>query len=124
MAKILIKLLAHTRDIEEGKGEYALTFAILKKMMTRNEKLCIDLMKIFVDEKNDKPMGSLKDMKYFFNTIKNVPEPLIKVINDQLKNDLIGDGLKNSCFVCVLACFNKVVMIFAVFTWKFFYIFM
>ena len=95
--KILIKLLAHTRDIEDGKGEYALTFAILKKMMTRNDKLCIDLMKIFVNEENDKPMGSWKDMKYFFNTIKFVPDPLVKVMNDQLKKDMDQMEKKESC---------------------------
>ena len=88
--KILIKLLAHTRDIETGKGEYALTFSILKEMMSYKEKLCIDLMIKFVgfEEEKEKPMGSWKDMKYFFNELDNAPVKLIKIMNSQLKKDI------------------------------------
>ena len=88
--KILIKLLAHTRDIETGKGEYALTFAILKEMMSYKENLCIDLMIKIVgfDEESEKPMGSWKDMKYFFNELETAPIKLIKIMNIQLKRDI------------------------------------
>ena len=43
--KLLIKLLAHTRDIEEGKGEYALSIAIIKELMKHehHKKICIAL---------------------------------------------------------------------------------
>ena len=55
--KIMIKLLAHTRDIESGKGEYALSLAIIKELMehTCYRKLAMDMMCEFVgfDNRND-----------------------------------------------------------------------
>ena len=57
--KIMIKLLAHTRDIECGKGEYAISFAIVKELMEHDcyRKLSMDMMCEFVgfDNRNDVP---------------------------------------------------------------------
>ena len=72
--KILIKLLAHTRDIEEGKGEYALSIAIISELAETEayREMCAALMCVFVGASTttvsgQKPMGSWKDMKYLFN---------------------------------------------------------
>ena len=79
--KLLVKLLAHTRDIEEGKGEYAISFSIIKELYKINETMCNELIKKFVgyhDNVNnvdflEKPYGSWKDMKYLFNEFKKCP---------------------------------------------------
>jgi len=59
--KIMIKLLAHTRDIECGKGEYALSLAIIKELMEHDcyRKLAMDMMCEFVgfDNKNNVPIS-------------------------------------------------------------------
>jgi hypothetical protein len=95
--KILIKLLAHTRDIEEGKGEYALSFAIIKALSEYEvyREMCVELMCNFVGVSSNstkgvsqKPMGSWKDMKYLFNELQSCPTELIDIINTQLREDI------------------------------------
>ena len=86
--KILIKLLGHTRDIEEGKGEYALTVCIIKELIPNNRELCINFMAYLVGfEKTEIPFGSWKDMKYLFNELTSIPIELANMINTQLKMD-------------------------------------
>jgi len=103
--KTMIKLLAHTRDIECGKGEYAISFAIIKELMEYDcyRKLAVDVMCEFVgfDNRNDgplqpsadtadqdKPYGSWKDMKYLFNELQECPIELVNVINAQITDDI------------------------------------
>ena len=101
--KTMIKLLAHTRDIECGKGEYAISFAIIKELMKHDcyRKLAMDVMCEFVgfDNRNDVPLqpsadtanksyGSWKDMKYLFNELQECPIELVNVINAQITDDL------------------------------------
>ena len=104
--KILIKLLAHTRDVEEGKGEYAISFSILKQLMQVNKELCTEIIKAFVGiEENTiesttigkKSLGSWKDMKYLFNELKYCPDELIKITNAQLKKDHINMSNMKPC---------------------------
>ncbi len=104
---MLVKLLAHTRDVEEGKGEYAISFSILKQLMIVNKELCTEIMKAFVGSEeninyeistntsnNKKSLGSWKDMKYLFNELKFCPDELIKITNMQLRKD--QDNLSRS----------------------------
>lgn len=88
--KILIKLLAHTRDIEEGKGEYALSFAIINVLTEEEEyrEMCVALMCDFVGVASQKPMGSWKDMKYLFNELQSCPTELVDIISIQLHQDI------------------------------------
>lgn len=112
--KILIKMLAHTRDIEEGKGEYALSIAIISALAETEayREMCASLMCIFVgaststvssmpnittDVSNQKPMGSWKDMKYLFNELDVCPPELVNVINKQLKQDIESMNNTKSC---------------------------
>lgn len=104
--KMLIKLLAHTRDIEEGKGEYAISFSIIKELYKINGTMCNELIKRFVgfheedtiEEKFlEKPYGSWKDMKYLFNEFKKCPTELINIINMQLKKDVEAMHQNKSC---------------------------
>ena len=102
--KILIKLLAHTRDIEEGKGEYALSIAIISELAETEayREMCASLMCIFVGAStttvsSQKPMGSWKDMKYLFNELDACPPELVTVINKQLKEDIESMNNTKSC---------------------------
>lgn len=103
--KLLVKLLAHTRDIEEGKGEYAISFSIIKELYKINETMCNEIIKKFVgyhDNVNtedflEKPYGSWKDMKYLFNEFKKCPIELINFINMQLKKDVESMHKNRSC---------------------------
>lgn len=115
--RLLVKLLVHTRDIECGKGEYAISIAIVKELMEHAcyRKLAIDIMCEFVGfgngsdiprnnvslqpsadkaDKADKPYGSWKDMKYLFNELQYCPPELINVINAQIRKDL--DNMNNN----------------------------
>lgn len=104
--KILIKLLAHTRDIEEGKGEYAISFAIIKVLSEYEEyrEMCVALMCNFVGVSSNstnvvsqKPMGSWKDMKYLFNELQSCPTEMIDIINTQLRQDINDMNNNNPC---------------------------
>ena len=102
--KILIKLLAHTRDIEEGKGEYALSIAIISELAETEayREMCAALMCVFVgastsNVSSQKPMGSWKDMKYLFNELDACPPELVTVINKQLKEDIESMNNTKSC---------------------------
>ena len=102
--KILIKMLAHTRDIEEGKGEYALSIAIISALAETEayREMCASLMCIFVGVStstvnSQKPMGSWKDMKYLFNELDACPPELVNVINKQLRQDIESVNNTKSC---------------------------
>jgi hypothetical protein len=109
--KLMVKLLVHTRDIECGKGEYAISIAIIKELMKHDcyKKLVVGIMCEFVGFDNgsdilrnnvssqpsaDKAYGSWKDMKYLFNELGYCPTELVNVINAQIETDL--DNMSNN----------------------------
>ena len=90
--KILLKMLAYTRDIREGMGEYAITFAIIKQLLDTDTdttaNICNEFMRHCVGYKiTTEPLGSWKDMKYLFNELGKCPPEMIKMMNSQLKMD-------------------------------------
>lgn len=100
--RLLLKLIAHTRDIEQGKGEYALSFVLMKELMNLDYHLFIEMMKLFVGYhitdsspgypsfQNKVTYGSWKDIKYYIQYIKYCPEALVTLINAQLSEDIIN----------------------------------
>ena len=109
--KLMVKLLVHTRDIECGKGEYAISIAIIKELMKHDcyKKLTVGIMCEFVGFDNgsdilrsnissqpsaDKAYGSWKDMKYLFNELGYCPTELVNIINAQIETDL--DNMSNN----------------------------
>ena len=107
---ILLKLLAHTRDIENGKGEYALTYSILKEIYIYDKKLAITLIILFVGYTESeqleqpleyKPIGCWKDIKYFCNEIKDIekelPIELLEMYNGQIRMDNEKMKSKKNC---------------------------
>ena len=64
----LYKLIAQTRDITQGKGEYNLSFMLLGEWLLLGDEYlpCIyNALDLFVDIENEHPYGSWKDLKYF-----------------------------------------------------------
>jgi len=98
LLSILYKMIGHTRDIIDGKGECALTymmiytwydfFPVLSLYALETLVLQYDILTI--------PYGSWKDLKYFCEYCKNknksLDHPLIQkcisLMNNQLKTDL------------------------------------
>ena len=99
----LFKIIGKTRDIEGGKGEYALSYMMIWTWHKYFPVLATTALQLFVvdpkqiDETNDsqEPYGSWKDMKYFCKYVLDnggtMAHPLIeyclKQINKTLKQD-------------------------------------
>ena len=99
----LFKIIGKTRDVEGGKGEYALSYMMIWTWHKYFPNLATTALQLFVvdpkqiDESNDsqEPYGSWKDMKYFCKYVLDnggtMAHPLIeyclKQINKTLKQD-------------------------------------
>ena len=102
---ILYKMIGHTRDIIDGKGEYTLSFMLLNSWSkVVDNELAMFALKQFVifncnnDSNNVHPYGSWKDIKYLYKffqensnlTSSNSEQMVsygIKIMNDQLRQD-------------------------------------
>jgi hypothetical protein len=98
---ILYKMIGHTRDIIDGKGECALTYMMIYTWYNYYPELAFHALKCLVDPfiilNNEKThqYGSWKDIKYFCNycLLNNCDtnHPLIQhaimIVNNQLRND-------------------------------------
>ena len=96
----LYKLIAQTRDIQGGKGEYSLSYMMIWKWYSYYPELAKFALRCFV--KNvDHGYGSWKDIKYMCNYVRDhlnktedpVAHPLvqyaIELINQQLREDYV-----------------------------------
>lgn len=102
---ILYKMIAHTRDIINGKGEYNLTYMMIYTWYFHYPDLAFFALDCLVDlGSNLHQYGSWKDIKYFCKYCKerghSIDHPLIqhsvKLINNKLKNDYENFLLKNN----------------------------
>jgi hypothetical protein len=94
---ILYKMIGHTRDIVDGKGEYALSYMMVYTWHNFYPSLAQFALRCFVtlDNKEIHQYGSWKDLKYFCEYCKSqgdsTDSPLIKfavsLINQQIKTD-------------------------------------
>jgi hypothetical protein len=98
---VLYRIIGHTRDIVDGKGEYTLTYMMIYTWYSFFPQLASFALKCLV-ELEDKTLhqyGSWKDIKYFCEYCKsqgeNVSHPLIQyavyLVNEQLKIDSVSD---------------------------------
>ena len=63
---VLAKMIANTRDIVDGKGEYALSYMMLYTLYGFYPELAKYILETFVEsEDGSHPFGSWKDIKYF-----------------------------------------------------------
>jgi len=102
---ILYKMIGHTRDIIDGKGEYSLAYMMIYTWYEFYPELAKFALKCLVDlgDKNVHQYGSWKDIKYFCDycrseycesskrcyEIYNHPlvQYAVKLVNDQIRND-------------------------------------
>jgi Domain of unknown function (DUF2828) len=97
LTSVAYKMIAHTRDIIDGKGEYSLAYMQLLVWNEFYPKLAIFMLKQFVQNDNSQhPFGSWKDIKYFCNYARSkgleLESPLMQYAFDlvisQLKFDV------------------------------------
>ena len=98
---VLYKVIGHTRDIIDGKGEYTLTYMMIHTWYEFYPELAFFALKCLVDLDDPKlhQYGSWKDLKYFCSYCKSlgadVSHPLIQysiqLINQRLLKDSTAD---------------------------------
>ena len=96
---VLYRMIGHTRDIVDGKGEYTLSYMMVHTWYKFYPELAKFALRCFValDKKDVHQYGSWKDLKYFCEYCKSqgdsVGSPLINfsvsLINNQIKNDYL-----------------------------------
>ena len=94
---VLYKMIGHTRDIVDGKGECTLTYMMIFTWYEFYPELALFALKCMVDlgDKSIHQYGSWKDIKYFCQYCKNhgvfenheLIEYAIELTNAQLKSD-------------------------------------
>lgn len=95
---ILYKMVGHTRDIIDGKGEYTLTYMMIYVWNRFYPKLAEFALKCLVDlgDNSVHQYGSWKDIKYFCKYIKdrtfnystnNLLTYAIEITNEQISKD-------------------------------------
>jgi len=104
---ILYRMIGHTRDIVDGKGEYTLAYMMVYVWQNHFLELAMFALKCFfvLDDKTIHQYGSWKDIKYFCKYCENngvsFSSPIIQyaitLVNDQLKKDLeLTTSLENN----------------------------
>jgi hypothetical protein len=98
----MYKIIGHTRDMIDGKGEYMLSYMLIYAWHTFSTELAEYALQLFVELKDAQgnllhPYGSWKDMKYFAHYckqkgVKGRNHPLvakcIQWTNEQLRKDM------------------------------------
>ena len=94
---VLYRMIGHTRDIVDGKGEYTLSYMMIYVWHKHYFELSKFALKCFFDlgDKKLHQYGSWKDLKYFCEYCKNQGENVdhglihyaITLMNNQIRND-------------------------------------
>jgi Domain of unknown function (DUF2828) len=95
---LLYRMIGHTRDIVDGKGEYTLSYMLLGVWHNNYPELAKIAFRYFVispeGQTNFHPYGSWKDIKYFHKFQSNSPivEYGMQLLLDQLRIDSTSDN--------------------------------
>jgi hypothetical protein len=94
---LLYKMIGHTRDIIDGKGEYSLSYMLLNTWATFNLDLAKFALKQFVssDDHDVHPYGSWKDIKYLYKYSLGADALVtygIQLANEQLRKDIESEN--------------------------------
>ena len=92
---IMYRMIGHTRDIVEGKGEYSLAYMLIDVWYNHYPELALFAFKQFVLLQDETiPYGSWKDIKYFYKINKNSPIVSygIYLIIEQIRQDISSDN--------------------------------
>jgi hypothetical protein len=118
LLSVLYKIIGHTRDIIDGKGEYTLSYMMVHTWYKFYPKLAMFALKCFVNLGPVHQYGSWKDVKYFCEYCKNKGDSIdseliqysVKLMNEQIAKDydcFLSDENKNISvffvsFICAL----------------------
>lgn len=96
---VLFRMIGHTRDIIDGKGEYALSYMLLSVWNKHYPELARFAFRLFVLPPNESdasyhPFGSWKDIKYFYEKNKHtsLAQYGTELLIEQLKKDENSDN--------------------------------
>jgi hypothetical protein len=106
---MLYKIIGHTRDIIEGKGEYSLSYMLLDVWHSKYPELAKFALKQFVMNETvdleSHPYGSWKDIKYLYKYSRDKDDTIVnqnklqelvfygvKLMNQQLRLDSVSDS--------------------------------
>jgi hypothetical protein len=93
---IMFRMIGHTRDIIDGKGEYALSYMLLEVWNKHYPELAKFALRLFVlpITKDFHPYGSWKDIKYLYkaNKYSSLVQYSSQLILTQLKEDSLSDN--------------------------------
>jgi len=94
---LLYKMVGHTRDIIDGKGEYSLSYMLLNTWASVNLDLAKFALKQFVmnDDPDVHPYGSWKDIKYLYKYSHGADALVsygIQLANEQLRKDVVSEN--------------------------------
>jgi len=95
---ILYRMIGQTRDIIEGKGEYALSYILLGVWENHFPQLAQFALRFFVlnveDSSNKHPYGSWKDIKYLYRQYQLSPLVLygMDLLLDQIRKDISSEN--------------------------------
>jgi hypothetical protein len=96
---LLYKMICHTRDVIDGKGEYMLSYALLTVWNKYYPESAMNMLNYFVNPlpcNQEHPYGSWKDIKnlcsflqkHKFASNDNLMNHAVKLMNNQLAKDL------------------------------------
>ncbi|NDB86291.1 MAG: DUF2828 family protein, partial [Alphaproteobacteria bacterium] len=96
---IMFRMIGHTRDIIDGKGEYAVSYMLLSVWHSHHPELAKFAFKLFVlppdgAAKDFHPYGSWKDIKFLYK--RNKYSPLVQYGSQLLLNQLKEDSLSDN----------------------------
>jgi len=93
----VIKMIANTRDVVDGKGEQQLSFMMLYSLFDYYPEIAKFVFVKFITMEDEHCLGSFKDIKYFCNYIKDRSnennffiEYILNICVNLLKNDEIA----------------------------------
>jgi len=95
---LLYRMIAHTRDIIDGKGEYALSYILLEVWNKEHPELAKFVFQHFLVSPEGTtdvhPYGSWKDVKYFYkqNKYSQLAQYGRQLLINQLKKDLTSEN--------------------------------
>lgn len=95
---VMFRMIGHTRDIVDGKGEYSLAYMLLGVWYKNYPELAKFALKLFVlapeGSTDFHPYGSWKDVKYIYKNLKSSPLASYgaQLLIEQLKSDAVSDN--------------------------------
>lgn len=94
---IMFKMVGHTRDIIDGKGEYSLSYMLLNVWAEFNQELANFALRLFVlspENTSNHPYGCWKDIKnlYYLNNDSELSRYGIELMLNQIRQDVESDN--------------------------------